>query len=185
MDHRELSDIELVRRIASRDKDALTDLYRRHGRVLFGQILFVVSDRGMSEEILQDTMVAIWRDAASFRGDSRVRSWMIAIARRKARDRMRRHRLITLDDGVLSERADAAPGPELVAIGRAEIADVVVAATRLDPRHREVLGLVFGASLTLPEVAAILEVPEGTVKSRLHAARSALSEQLREKGYVR
>ena len=66
-----------------------------------------------------------------------------------------------------------------------EMADVATAVTRLRPGHREVLGLVFGAGLTLPEVAGILEIPEGTVKSRLYAARTALSEQLREKGYSR
>ena len=106
MDHPELDDRELLRRVVSRDRLALADLYRRHGRVLFGQILFVVSDRGISEEILQDTMVAVWRDAASFRGDSGVRSWMISIARRKARDRMRRHRPIAMDDDILSNRPD-------------------------------------------------------------------------------
>jgi RNA polymerase sigma-70 factor (ECF subfamily) len=185
MDHPELYDRDLVRRVASRDRDALTDLYRRHGRVLFGQILFVVSDRGISEEILQDTMVAVWRDAAKFRGDSRVRSWMIAIARRKARDRMRRHEVSAAHDDVLPERPDAAPGPELLALDRVEMADVATAVTRLRPGHREVLALVFGAGLTLPEVAGILEIPEGTVKSRLYAARTALSEQLREKGYSR
>jgi RNA polymerase sigma-70 factor (ECF subfamily) len=185
MDHPELYDRDLVRRVASLDRDALTDLYRRHGRVLFGQILFVVSDRGISEEILQDTMVAVWRDAAKFRGDSRVRSWMIAIARRKARDRMRRHQVSAGYDDVLEERPDAAPGPELLALDRAEMADVATAVTMLRPGHREVLGLVFGAGLTLPEVAEILEIPEGTVKSRLYAARTALSAQLREKGYSR
>jgi RNA polymerase sigma-70 factor, ECF subfamily len=185
MEHFELVDRELLRRVASRDRDALSDLYRRHGRVLFGQILFVVSDRGMSEEILQDTMVAIWLNAASFRGDSRVRSWMIAIARKKGRDRLRRHRPETVDEHDVFERPDAAPGPELLALDRVEMADVATAVTMLRPGHREVLGLVFGAGLTLAEVADILEIPEGTVKSRLYAARTALSEQLREKGYVR
>jgi RNA polymerase sigma-70 factor (ECF subfamily) len=172
MDQSDLYDRELVRRVASRDRDALTDLYQRHGRVLYGQILFVVSDRGITEEILQDTMVAVWRDAASFRGDSRVRSWMIAIARRKARDCMRRCR-------------PAAPGPELMALDRVEMVEVAAALTTLRPRHREVLGLVFGAGLSLPEAADVLEIPVGTVKSRLNAARTALSEHLREKGYVR
>jgi RNA polymerase sigma-70 factor (ECF subfamily) len=185
MDHPELDDRELLRRVVSRDRLALADLYRRHGRVLFGQILFVVSDRGISEEILQDTMVAVWRDAARFRGDSGVRSWMISIARRKARDRMRRHRPTAVDDDILSNRPDGAPGPELLALDRVEMADVASAVTMLRPGHREVLGLVFGAGLTLPEVAGVLEIPQGTVKSRLSAARTALSEQLREKGYVR
>jgi RNA polymerase sigma-70 factor (ECF subfamily) len=184
MDHPDLYDRELVRRVASRDRDALTDLYRRHGGALFGQILFVVGDRGMSEEIVQDTMVAVWRDAASFRGDSRVLSWMIAIARRKARDRMRRCRPAVVDND-LFEHADATAGPEVLALDRVEMAEVAAALTTLRPRHREVLGLVFGAGLSLPEVADVLEIPVGTVKSRLNAARTALSQHLAEKGYVR
>lgn len=185
MDHPEMYDRELVRRIASQDRGALADLYRRHGHVLFGQLLLVVSDRGLSEEILQDTMVAVWRGAPTFRGDSKVRSWMISIARRQARDRMRRHRTAGVDDDVLSEQPDGAPGPELLALDRAEMAAVATAMTMLRPGHREVLGLVFGAGLTLAEVADVLEIPVGTVKSRLSAARTALSEQLREKGYDR
>ncbi|MGO9557664.1 MAG: RNA polymerase sigma factor [Acidimicrobiales bacterium] len=185
MDHLESYDVELVRRVAAQDREALADLYRRHGRVLFGQILIVVSDRGTSEEVLQDTMVAVWHGAPEFRGDSRVRSWMIGIARRKARDRMRRHRTSGVDDEILSQHSDGAPGPELLALDRIELAAVASAVTALRPSHREVLGLVFGAGLTLAEVAEVLEIPSGTVKSRLSAARAALSEELREKGYVR
>ncbi len=90
-----------------------------------------------------------------------------------------------MDDDILSNRPDGAPGPELLALDRVEMADVASAVTMLRPGHREVLGLVFGAGLSLPEVAGVLEIPQGTVKSRLSAARTALSEQLREKGYVR
>ncbi len=185
MDHSELEDLQLVRQIANGDRDALAALYRRHSHVLFGQILLVVNDRGVSEEILQDTMIAVWHGASGFRGDSKVRSWAIAIARRQARDRLRRHRPAAMDDEVLAEHPDKAPGPELLALNRAELADVATAVTMLRLRHREVLGLVFGAGLTFAEVADILEIPEGTVKSRLNAARTALSEKLREKGYDR
>ena len=154
MEHSEQVDCELVRRVASRDRDALTDLYRRHGPVLFRHILFVVSDRGMSEEILQDTLVAVWLNAASFRGDSKVRSWMIAIARRKAHDRMRRRRPAVVAEYDLFERPDAAPGPELLALDRVEMADVATAVTMLRRGHREVLGLMFGAGLTLQKSPA-------------------------------
>jgi RNA polymerase sigma-70 factor (ECF subfamily) len=90
-----------------------------------------------------------------------------------------------VDGDLLSERPDSAPGPELLALDRVELADVATAVTMLRPGHREVLGLVFGAGLTLPEVAAILEIPAGTVKSRLSSARNALSELLSKKGYAR
>jgi len=78
-------DYELVRRVATCDDVALIDLYRRHAPVILNQILLVVDERTLAEEILQDTMIVLWRQAWTFRGESRVRTWMIAIARRHVR----------------------------------------------------------------------------------------------------
>jgi RNA polymerase sigma-70 factor (ECF subfamily) len=183
-DGQEQDDAGLLRRIADGDHGALVALYQRHGGVVLGQIRLVVDDRGLSEEILQDTMLAVWRGARSFRGQSRVRSWIIAIARRQARDRLRRHRANVVDDRLLAQRPARGPGPEDVALDRATVAAVADAIRHLDLRHREVLGLVFGAGLTLAETAGVLEVPLGTVKSRLAAARTALAHKLDERGYA-
>ncbi|MQA85981.1 MAG: sigma-70 family RNA polymerase sigma factor [Streptosporangiales bacterium] len=178
-------DADLLRRIVGGDRTALVALYQRHGGVVLAQIGLVVEDRGLSEEILQDTMLAVWRGAASFRGRSRVRSWIIAIARRQARDRLRRYRANVVDDGFLTDRPAQEPGPEDVALERAEAEAVANAIRSLGLAHREVLGLVFGAGLTLAETAEVLDVPLGTVKSRLAAARAALARSLSEKGYAR
>jgi RNA polymerase sigma-70 factor (ECF subfamily) len=90
-----------------------------------------------------------------------------------------------VDDAFLADRAGSGPGPEVTALDRAELAEVRVAIRGLAPAHRELLGLVFGAGLSLPEVAGVLEIPVGTVKSRLSAARAALSRILNEKGQIR
>jgi RNA polymerase sigma-70 factor, ECF subfamily len=179
------SDAGLLRRIASGEQQALAELYQRHGRIVLAQINLVAGDRAVSEEILQDTMLAVWRGAASFRGDSSVRSWLIAIARRQTRDRLRRRRMRTVGDEALAGHASGTPGPEHVALDRAEVAEVAVAIRALAPPHREVLGLVFGAGLSLREAGGVLDVPVGTVKSRLAAARAALSRRLEEKGSPR
>jgi RNA polymerase sigma-70 factor (ECF subfamily) len=181
----ELLEAQMLRRIAGGDQGAMAEFYRRHGRVVFAQILLVVGERALGEEILQDTMLAIWRGAGSFRWESGVRSWVIAIARRQARDRLRRRRLRVVDDARLAEQPSRDPGPEVVALGRAEAAEVANAIRGLAPAHREVLGLAFGAGLSLPEVAGVLGVPLGTVKSRLTAARAALARLLEEKGLSR
>src|SRR5262249_45174294 len=151
------------------DEGAMTEFYRQHGRVVLAQILLVVGERALAEEILQDTMLAIWRGAGSFRGESSVRSWVIAIARRQIRDRLRGRRLWVVDDAFLADQPSSGPGPELVALDRAELAEVTDAIRELAPLHREVLGLVFGSGLALPEVAGVLEIPVGTVKSLLAA----------------
>ncbi len=182
----EPDDAALLRRVADGDRDALGTLYRRHAHVVLAQIRLAVGEPGLSEEILQDTMLAVWRGAGSFRGVSQVRSWIIAIALRQARDRMRRRRVaVVADESVLSGQAAADPGPEAQVLERAELALVAQAIRSLSPGHREVLGLVFGADLTLADAAEVLGVPVGTVKSRLAAARAALARAMGGKGVGR
>src|SRR5580693_4487093 len=172
----------LLRRIGRGDEDAMAEFYREHGRVVLAQVLLVTGERVLAEEIVQDTMLAVWRGAGSFRGESSVRSWVIAIARRQTRDRLRGQRLRLVDDAYLADRPSSGPGPEVTALDRAELAEVTGAIRELALSHREVLGLVFGSGLSLPEVAGVLEIPVGTVKSRLTAARTALGRVLNEKG---
>ena len=179
--HPASGDAELLGRIGQGDEDAMAAFYRDHGRVVLAQVLLVVGDRVLAEEIVQDTMLAVWRGAGSFRGESSVRSWVIAIARRQARDRLRGRRLRVVDDAFLADQPGPGPGPEVMAPDRAELAEVMAAIRVLAPAHRELLGLVFGCGLSLPEVAGVLEIPVGTVKSRLASARTALSRILSEK----
>ena len=178
-------DGQLLRRIGQGDEDAMAAFYREHGRVVLAQVLLVTGERVLAEEIVQDTMLAIWRGAGSFRGESSVRSWVIAIARRQTRDRLRGRRLRVVDDAFLADQPSSGPGPEVMVLDRAELAEVTGAIRELAPPHREVLGLVFGSGLSLPEVAGVLEIPVGTVKSRLAAARTALSRILSKKGQNR
>jgi RNA polymerase sigma-70 factor, ECF subfamily len=172
----------LLARISRGDEQAMASFYGEHARVVLGQVLLVVGERVLAEEIVQDTMLAVWRGAGSFRGESSVRSWVIAIARRQTRDRLRGRRLGVVDDAGVADRPGLAPGPEVMALDRAELAEVGAAIKGLAPAHREVLGLAFGSGLSLPEVARVLGVPLGTVKSRLAAARTALNRTLEEKG---
>jgi RNA polymerase sigma-70 factor, ECF subfamily len=178
-------DAALLRRIGRGDEDAMAAFYREHGQVVLAQVLLVTGERVLAEEIVQDTMLAVWRGAGSFRGESSVRSWVIAIARRQTRDRLRRRRLRVVDDAFLADQPSSGPGPEATALDRADLAEVMGAIRKLAASHREVLGLVFGSGLSLPEVAGVLEIPVGTVKSRLTAARAALGRILNEKGQNR
>ena len=179
------NDVQLLGRIGQGDEDAMAAFYREHGRIVLSQVLLVAGDRVLAEEIVQDTMLAVWRGAGSFRGESSVRSWVIAIARRQTRDRLRGRRLRLVDDTYLADQPSSGPGPEVMALDRAELAEVKGAIRELATPHREVLGLVFGTGLSLPEVAGVLEIPLGTVKSRLTAARTALNGILDKKGQNR
>ncbi len=97
-EYEEDPDLALLSRIATGDQEAIEELYRRHSRVLLGQLRFMVDQPALAEEVLQDTMLAVWRGARTFRGGSRVRTWLLGIARRQARDRMRRQRPTPMAD---------------------------------------------------------------------------------------
>jgi RNA polymerase sigma factor (sigma-70 family) len=165
----------LLQSTAGGDPRALAELYRRHGAGLFGFLYRLAGDRAVAEEILQDTMLAVWQSAASFGGRSAVRTWLYGVARRQAHNRLRSRRapLPGLDDA--PEPATPDPGPERVALARADVAAVAEALPALAEEHREVLALAFNAGLAHAEIAEVLDVPVGTVKSRLHHARARLA----------
>jgi RNA polymerase sigma-70 factor (ECF subfamily) len=161
-------------RLAQGDPRALEALYQRHAAAIFGYLLALNHERTTAEELLQDTFLAAWRAAGSFRGGASVRTWLFAIARRQARDRRRRHQPVLVDDGEYLTVADPTPGPEQTALDRVDLHDLVTGIKALGPLHREVLALVFVHELSYAEAAQVLEVPIGTVRSRLNAARRLL-----------
>lgn len=173
---------DLIHQIANGNAQALDALYHQLGKIILAHVMFVTSEPSISEEVLQDTMLAVWRGAATFRGEASVRSWVISIARRQARDRIRRRRLRVVDDTDLLVQPSNDPSPELVALERADVREVAEALQLLSASHKEVIGLIFGTGLSLSEVANVLEIPVGTVKSRLFSARIALAGALSKKG---
>jgi RNA polymerase sigma-70 factor (ECF subfamily) len=175
-------DRALLRRISRGDERALEDLYARHGGALFGYLLLLSpGDRGLAEEVLQDTLVAAWRGAGGFRGASSAKTWLFGIGRRRMRDASRRRGLPPLDgEGLLEALPAREPGPE-EALSRSESgAELERCIGQLSQPQREALALVFFHELTYAEAAEVLGVPVGTVKSRLSNAKRALRGLLEE-----
>jgi RNA polymerase sigma-70 factor (ECF subfamily) len=125
----------------------------------------------LAEEVLQETMLAVWKQADKFRGTSKATTWMLGIARNQAHSLLRREKK--------GERLPQDPPSEPDPAETAEI-DVRVkrAMESLSPEHQEALHLVFYEEMSLADAAAVLGVPEGTVKSRLYYARKALAKEL-------
>lgn len=170
----------LLRRVGRGDADALTALYRRHADGLFWFLVRLAGDRMLAEEILQDVLLAVWRGAEGFAGRSQVRTWLYGIARRQAHNRLRSARPAeaTLDD--IAEMTATEPGPEELVLAGVERDRVMAAVDRLSLVHREVIVLMFLADMPQAEIAAVIGVPVGTVKSRLHNARAVLARSLSE-----
>ncbi len=168
------TDEALVERIARGDRNALAELYARYRQLLFAYLFHLTGDRAIAEEVLQETLVAVWRSAGSFRARSSARTWLIGIARRQAHNVLRRATLPTVDEteaeGVASDNGD----PEALALAAIDRQVLASAIGRLAPHHREVLLLTFLHGLSYEETAGVLGVPVGTVRSRLSHARRVL-----------
>lgn len=173
-------DRRIVARLARGDGRALEELYSRYSTAVFGYLLALTPDRRIGEEVLQDTFVAAWRSASGYQGRSSVRTWLFGIARRRAHDALRRRRLNVTSDEELAVLADPEPGPEESSLAAARQEELTARVSRLAPQHREALTLFFFHDLSHEETAEVLEVPLGTVKSRLSNARRALRKSLEE-----
>jgi RNA polymerase sigma-70 factor (ECF subfamily) len=172
------SDDELLRSVAAGDAAALARLYERYAGALFGYLHRLAGDRMTAEEILQDTMLAVWRSAGAFEGRAKVTTWLFGVARRQAHNRLRLRSGPAPTAAGLPDRPDRSAGPEELAIAAAGGTPVAAAVHLLPDHHRDVIALVFVAGLPLAEVAEVLAIPVGTVKSRLYHARAAVAAAL-------
>jgi RNA polymerase sigma-70 factor (ECF subfamily) len=179
-----VTDEVLLLQVADGDPAALATLSSRYGGRLFVFLQRYTGDRMMAEEILQDTLLAVWRSAHRYEARSGVRTWLFGIARRQAHNRLRVRspQQVPLDG--LTGWADPAPGPAEWAVASAQGAVIAEAFDALPLHHREVLALAFAARMPHREIAEILRVPVGTVKSRLHHARAALARALADHGFA-
>jgi RNA polymerase sigma-70 factor (ECF subfamily) len=165
-------DVLLVRAMADGDTHALDELYARYGPGLLVYLTGQLGDRQAAEEVLQDVMLAAWTGAAAFRGESRVQTWLLVIARHRAINLQRRRVLphAPLDETVI----DRATGPQEQAEREDECATLRRMLQTLPDDQRQTLELIFYHELSGQEAAAVLGVAAGTIKSRLHRAKSAV-----------
>jgi RNA polymerase sigma-70 factor, ECF subfamily len=172
-------DAALVNRVAAGDRDqALEELYRRYASRVYSFGLRVLGRRDLAEELVQETFVRLWRTAGSFdeqRGS--VGAFVFTIARNIAVDLWRRpsSRPFDPEPEELAEPVDRADRIVTVLAVRDAMASLSVA-------HREVLELTYRGGLKQTEIAEILGLPLGTVKTRTYYALRALELALRERG---
>lgn len=173
----------LVSRVASGDEAALDALYARY-RPRLRRYLWprLDADEGLVEEALQDTFLAVWESAARFRGAAAVATWIFQIAHNIAVRTLRRGaRRLDRAPLLAAERANpSAASRDPYAEGIVTRIAVHDALSRLSEKHRETLDLFFRQGFAAEEIAMILGVPAGTVRSRLSYARRALRQELSE-----
>jgi RNA polymerase sigma-70 factor, ECF subfamily len=174
----------LIARIAQGDQAAFARLYDDTSRLVYGLVLRMVHEPSAAEDVTLEVYMQVWRTASSYQASrGSVTAWLATAARTRALDWMRSRQGRLYRDGQAIDDApeliDAATNPEeeLAARQRTEVVRKAIAA--LPTEQREALNLGFYAGLTQSEIAERLELPLGTVKSRMRMGMIKLREALK------
>jgi RNA polymerase sigma factor (sigma-70 family) len=171
-------DRELLACVADGDSGALRELYTRHAPWLAVRLRGRCNDAEIVGDVVQDTFVAVWRGAGKFRGDGEVGAWLWGIGIRQLVTRLRRQR--PLVPPLLGLRADHAPAAEDAVLAGVEYGRLGPALASLSPELQAVVQATILDGLTTREAARLLNIPQGTVKTRAMRARAHLREYLVE-----
>jgi len=179
-----LSDAMLLAAVGERDLDAMRTLYDRHAGWLSVRLARRCNDPDLVADAVQDTFVAVWRKPRGFRGDGDVAAWLWGIAIRRLLSRLRTRTDIAavfetakLPVQLTGQLAPAAEDQVLLSV---EYGDIGQALARLSPEMRAVIQAVVLDGLTAKEAARLLDMPVGSVKTRLHRAKAHLRAALAE-----
>jgi RNA polymerase sigma-70 factor, ECF subfamily len=188
VDHADEPEVELARRVAQGDPAAFEALMRRHNRALFRTARAILRDDAEAEDALQEAYLQAYRTIGGYRGDARLSTWLARVVANEAlmrlRKQVRRSAIVPLQPGVpVEEMNQIAEGsmdntPESSA-RRAEVRKLLEERIdKLPGAYRAVFMLRGVEEYSVEETAAILQIPEPTVRSRFFRARSLLREGL-------
>ena len=169
-----MDDEELVARVAAGDDVALRELFSRHAPWLAARLRSVLSAADV-EDVLQETFLAVWKGARGYQPQGPPGAWMWGIARRQAALFLRRRGPATLLlPAVIEADGRHASDPAEAALSRAQITEAVTALGPEGSPDRDVWQLMYVEDRPVAEVARLMGIPEGTVKSRAYRARRLL-----------
>ncbi len=172
---------ELLQRIAAGDRDAFAELYDRTAPRIFGLVKRLLRDHSQSEEVTQEIYLEIWQNAPRYDvSKGNAIAWMLTMAHRRAVDRVRASQASRNRDTKVGIR-DYAPEYDVVAENvevRIESERVKKAMMRLTQLQRQAVELAYFGGFSHSEVAAMLSVPIGTVKTRLRDGMIRLRDEL-------
>ncbi|GAA2382855.1 RNA polymerase sigma factor [Dactylosporangium salmoneum] len=173
------SDADLLARVGAGDEHALRELVGRHSAWLLLRLRRRTPDEELAASAVQDTFVAVWRNAGRYRGDGDVGAWLWGIAIRQLVSRLRQRQGAT----PVSQQVIAALSPSLRSaedelLVAVEHGDLAAALLGLSPELRQALQVTVLDGLSTKEAALLLGVPQGTVKSRVRLAKARMRQLL-------
>ena len=172
-----LDELELLERIKAHDMDAFERLYRIYQPRLARFLVHLLKRPQLVEEVLDDTMMVVWQTAGSFRGTSKLSTWVFAIAYRKAL-KARARWPDPLENDERDSRVSNDPSPD-AELERSRVHDALTRAMDvLSTEQRAVVDLTYFHGLGYRDIAEILSCPVDTVKTRMFHARRRLKQAL-------
>lgn len=170
---------KLIVRTSMKDRGAFDQLYRATNAKLFGVCLRVLTDRAEAEEALQEVYVKIWTKADRFAvSDLSPISWLVAVARNHAIDRIRSRRLASVDIDEAYDVADPNPGPEALAVSAGERARIFTCLEELDADRAAAVRGAYLKGESYAELAERHDVPLNTMRTWLRRSLLKLRECL-------
>lgn len=155
----------------------------RYGGALLHYAHRLVGDMQVAEEICQDTLLKAWQQAHAFQVDTHLRAWLFRVAHNHAIDCIRRRRPVTEEHNAAC-MGNCDQQPEVAAERTWMLEAIVDAMEALPPQYRAVIELRFFRDMGYREIALALQVPLGTVKSRLNYGLKGLARVLKMRGIV-
>ena len=187
------SDTHLIQRIQDHDSEAFEDFHLRYRQVIRIHIVSIVRDDVIAQDLTQEVFLRVWTRANQWDGRGKVKGWVYRIATNLSLNHLRsikRHPQQPLE--IPADKSDddvSIPGwmidtstltPEVLFEGAEQQRMVWALIEDLPPEKREVFQMVYDDEMDLRSVASALDIPEGTVKSRLYHSRKSLANKLKE-----
>jgi RNA polymerase sigma-70 factor (ECF subfamily) len=176
------ADQAALARMARGEGDAVAELYDRHARPIYSLALRILGDEAEAEDVVQDVFSQAWRQAARYSSTrGAVAAWLLTLARSRAIDRLRARRARPsdlADDRAVGNVVDVAPAADSQVLSSEQVSRVRAALDELPLLQRAAIELAYYEGLTHAEIAARLEQPLGTVKTRIRLAMTKLRDVL-------
>ena len=174
-----LEETELVLRAQRGERNAFSELVRIHAQGVFNVVYRMCGDASIAEDAAQETFIRAWQNFASYRPRTPLRNWLYRIAFNAGMDMLRKQKRILPNDIEDLQLADERPGPESLVSQQERTALVQEAVLSLPEASRAVLVLREYEGMSYHEIADALDIPVGTVMSRLNYARKLLKDKLK------
>lgn len=180
-----MNELLLISRARGGDREAFGELVEQYRDNVYRLAYRMCGNAYDADEAAQEAFVAAWRALPNFRGDAKFSTWLYRLTTNAAIDVMRREkRHQTVGDGEMVDLADDADSPQETVERTEQQEAVQKALATLSEEYREVLLLRYMEELDYAEIAEVLQLPSGTVKSRINRAKAALKTALLKSGNI-